>query len=191
MRPDLAAAREQHVLRERARRLAQPVERVQPSADAIEILEFTLAGERYGVETRFVREVSPLRELTPVPCTPAFVAGIINVRGELVSVIDVKKFFDLPDRGLTELHKVVIVQNQTMRCGIVCDMVSGVRGVPRAQIQAGLPTLSGIRDRYLLGIAADVTVVLDMDRMLRDPGIVVHEDIADAAAPPPRAKGDF
>lgn len=183
---DGSAEQQQQILRGRARRLAQVPEREQAAADAIEILEFALAGERYGIETPFVREIQPLHELTPVPCTPSFVAGVINVRGELLSVIDVKKFFDLPERGLTELHTVVIVQDQAIVCGILCDVVAGVRRVPRAQIQKGLPTLSGIREQYLLGVATDLTIVLDTSRILRDPKIIVHDDIeviADARPP--------
>jgi purine-binding chemotaxis protein CheW len=182
MLPEISPDHQQHVLRVRAQQLAKPRERARSAAETIEILDFILSGERYGVETSLVREVYPLSDLTPVPCTPPFVAGVINVRGDLVSVIDVKKFFALPERGLTELHRVIVVQDGLMVCGILCDVVTGVRLLPRAEIQQGLPTLTGIRERYLLGIAADLTVVLDITNLLRDPNIVVHEDAAVPAA---------
>jgi purine-binding chemotaxis protein CheW len=63
----------------------------------IEVVEFLLAHEKYGIESKCVREVYPLKELTPVPCTPSFVRSIINVRGKILSVIDIKKFFELPE----------------------------------------------------------------------------------------------
>ena len=62
----------------------------------IEVVEFELAGERYGLALTSVRTVSVLKDITPVPCTPAFVVGVINLRGEIHTIIDLKKFFDLP-----------------------------------------------------------------------------------------------
>jgi len=185
--PDVSPEQQRSILRDRARRLAQPLEHAPDPSDTIEIIEFALARERYGIATSFVREVYPLRDLTPVPCTPAFVAGIINVRGELVPVIDLKKFFDVPAQGLTELHRIIVVQDGSLRSGILCDRVSHVRRISPAHLQKGLPTLTGIRQQYLLGIAADLTVILDAAAILRDPKIIVHEDVETAVANTPNS----
>ena len=87
------------ILRERALALAAEPGETQTLADSIEVVEFLLAHERYAVESSYVREVYPLENLTPLPCTPGFVLGIVNLRGEILSVIDLKKFFDLPEKG--------------------------------------------------------------------------------------------
>lgn len=89
------------ILKERARLLAQEPEKKE-AGDTIEILEFSLAHERYGIETSFIREVYPLKEYTPLPCTPAFVFGLINVRGQVLSIIDMRKFFELPEKGISD-----------------------------------------------------------------------------------------
>ena len=100
------------ILRARAEVLARPLVDDRAADEQIELVEFSLASETYAVESSFVREVYSLNDLTPLPCTPAFVLGIVNVRGEIVSVIDIKKFFDLPQKGLTDLHKAIILQSE-------------------------------------------------------------------------------
>jgi purine-binding chemotaxis protein CheW len=164
------------ILKERARALAREPGRAQ-AADALEIVEFVLAHERYGVETSFVREIHPLTNLTPLPCTPAFVLGVVNLRGEIVSVIDVKKFFELPDKGLTDLNTIVVLESDAMRFGILADAILGVRRVPVGEIQLSLPTLTGIRDQYLKGVTSGRTIVLDAEKLLKDEKIVVQEQV--------------
>jgi purine-binding chemotaxis protein CheW len=118
-----------------------------------------------------------LRELTPVPCTPPFVLGIINVRGEIVSVIDMKKFFDLPERGLTDMNKVIIVHDDKMEFGILADAILGVRSILREDIQPSLPTLTGIRAEYLQGMTKEPLVVLDTEKILSAKNLVVHDEM--------------
>src|SRR5439155_25417175 len=124
-----------------------------------------------------VREVYPLKELTPLPCTPPFVLGIINVRGKILSVIDIKKFFDLPEKGLTDLNKVIIVHADEMELGILADALLGVRAIPLEELQPSLPTLTGIRAEYLKGVTKDRLVILDTEKILSDKGIIVHEEV--------------
>jgi len=164
------------ILKARAQALAREPGEAR-DADALEIVEFMLAHERYGVETCFVRDIHPLTNLTPLPCTPAFVLGIVNLRGEIVSVIDIKKFFDLPEKGLTDLNKVVVLQSATMRFGVLADAVLGVRRVPVAGIQPSLPTLTGIREQYLKGVTSERTIILDAEKLLADGKIVVQEQV--------------
>ena len=68
--------------------------------DSIEVVEFLLANEHYGIESHFIREVYPLKDYTPLPGVPSFVLGLVNVRGRILSVIDIKKFFDMPDKRI-------------------------------------------------------------------------------------------
>jgi purine-binding chemotaxis protein CheW len=164
------------ILRDRARALAREDKR-EEGGDRIEFVEFTLAYERYGIGTAYVREVYPLKDFTPVPCMPGHVMGIINVRGQIVSIVDLMKFFDLPDKGLGELNKVIILQSDNMEFGVLADVIVGVREVPAAGLQPSLPTLTGIREEYLLGITEDRTVVLDARRILADEKIVVNEEV--------------
>ncbi|MEI9895031.1 MAG: chemotaxis protein CheW [Chthoniobacter sp.] len=167
----------ERILRERARILARVPEREPVAGAVLELLEFSLAQERYAVENRFVREVCPLKELTPLPCTPPFLLGIVNVRGRILPVLDLKKFFDLPEKGLTDLHRIILVRGEDLELGLLADAISGVSSIAAESLQPSLPTLTGIREDYLQGVTADRLVVLDLARILADPKIVVHEEV--------------
>ena len=167
------------VLRDRARALARVADAAVPDADSLELLEFRLADERYAVETRHVVEVHPFRDLTPLPGTPAFVRGIVNLRGRIIAVFDLKKFFDLPERGITDLHRIVVVRGQGLELGLLADTVTTVRRLSRASLAPSLPTLTEIGAGYLLGVNEERLVVLDLDRVFEDPRIVLDEDVSE------------
>ena len=165
------------ILKARAQALAREPKSAQEPEDAIEVIEFVLAHEKYAVESSYVREIYPLKELTPLPCTPPYVLGIVNVRGQILSVVDIKKFFDLPGKGLTDLDKVIILQSDAMEFGILADLILGTRNIVLRELQPSLPTLTGIREEYLKGVTADQIVILDGGKLLSDTKIVVHEEI--------------
>jgi len=171
----LPSQEKRKILRERARLLAREPEDQRPSAGCLDAVEFLLAYEHYGIESSYVREVYPLRELTALPGTPPFVLGVTNVRGQILSVMDIKRFFDLPDKGLTDLNKIIIVRTEAMELGILADAILGMRVVATEELQSSLPTLTGIRAEYLRGVTKERLVVLDMERMLSDKGIIVDQ----------------
>ena len=172
-----SSAEQGGILEARARELArEPVAPI--TADhLLDVVEFELATERYGFELALVREVSPVRELTPVPGTPPFILGIMNLRGEIRTVIDVKKFFGLPEKGITQLNKIILIEAGDMQLGVLADAIIGVVGVPIGELQTTLPTLTGIRADYLRGITGDGLVVLDARKILSDPRILVYNEV--------------
>src|SRR5262245_34229334 len=91
----LTAEQKQQILQQRARALAGETAQDHTQEETIHVVEFSLAQERYAVEAIFVRGVQQIQHLTPIPCTPSFVLGIINVHGRILSVIDLRSFFDL------------------------------------------------------------------------------------------------
>lgn len=163
------------ILKSRARDLARRSESRQAEGDAIAVIEFRLAGEKYAIERADIREVVPLKDLIPVPCTPPFIRGIVNIRGQVVTLIDIKKFFDLPQGGIADVHMVILVQAQGMEIGIEADAVTGVREIARVGIQASLPTLNGIRAQYLKGVTDGGIAILDVAKITGDPRIVVDD----------------
>lgn len=164
------------ILKSRARAMARPFE-TKETGETLEVIEFRLAQEKYAVEQSNVREVYPLKELTPLPCTPPFILGIVNVRGQILTVIDIKKFFDLPEAGLTDMHMVLIVHAGDVELGILADVVTGGRSIPLDSLQPSLPTLTGIRARYLKGVTNQHVAVLDVPSILADPKILVDEEV--------------
>jgi purine-binding chemotaxis protein CheW len=168
---------DRQLLHARALTLARPPERAAASDSMFELLEFRLAHERYALENKWVREVSNFKELTPLPCCPPFVLGIVNVRGRILPVLDIKRFFDLPEKGLTDLHRIILVGGNDLELGLLADTIVGVRSIPTADLQPPLPTLTGVRGDYLKGVTAERLVVLDLARILADPKIIVHEEV--------------
>ena len=164
------------ILKKRAQALASPPPR-ESTAEQIEIVEFVLANERYALETQHVREVYFLRDLTPLPCTPVFVLGIINVRGHIVAIIDLKRFFDLAHGGLSDGSKVILIGDAGGQLGIAVDAVVGVRHMDLAALQPPLPTHTGIRADYLRGVTGERVAVLDAAAIWADPRIIVNEEV--------------
>ncbi|MGC2423549.1 MAG: chemotaxis protein CheW [Nitrospirota bacterium] len=162
-----------NILRQRARALAKEPEK-KGAGEEIEIIEFLLAQERYAIDASHVREVYPLNDLTPVPCTPPFVLGIINVRGQIISVIDLKKLFGLPEKGLGDFNKVIILKSDAMEFGVLADVIVGFRLLRLAGLQQVIPTLTGVREEYLLGVTEDRLIVLDAEKILSDEKIVIN-----------------
>ena len=170
-----SAVEERHILKKRAQALARASGGGAAEGETLEAVEFELAGETYAIPLAQVREVGPLHDLTPVPGTPAFILGIINLRGEIRTVIDLKKFFDLPDAGLTQLNQILLLEHDDLQLGILADAIRGVRHLPLADLQPGLPTLTDIRADYLRGVTGDRLVVLDAAKILSDPRLLVHD----------------
>ena len=164
------------IMQARAKKLAREPQQKTAAEETLEVVEFVLAYETYAVESSYVREVYPMREFTPLPGTPPFVLGIVNVRGQILSVIDIKKFFDLPEKGLTDLNKVIILKRDGMEFGILADVILGVFRIPNQTIKTSLPTLTGIRADYLLGVTHDRMVILDAEKLLTDRNMLIHDE---------------
>lgn len=173
----LSPAEELQELAKRAQALAKEPIVARAEAQTLEAIVFQLGGEDYAVELARVREVCVLQELTPVPCAPAFVRGIVNVRGEIRTIIDLRTFFDLPVQGLSDLNKVILLEHGDLRLGILADAILGVRTIALETLQSSLPTLTGLRADYLRGITPERVVLLDAARILSDKRIIVEEEV--------------
>lgn len=167
----------QQIFRNRARTLAAEATADHGAIEGIDVVEIRLAHERYALESAYVREVFPLREWTPLPATPEYVLGVINVRGQILSVMDLRVFFELPREAVTKATKVVVLRSDDMELGIVADAVIEARSIALTAIRPPLPTITGIREAYLRGVAEDDLVILDAARLLADKSIIVNEQV--------------
>jgi purine-binding chemotaxis protein CheW len=165
----------QERLLQRTREWSCSVEETPPDS-LVELLSFTLGEELYAIESGHVGAVLPLPHFTPLPGTPPFVLGIVNVRGHIVSVLDLRVLFELPIEGLSDKNYLVVLRNQEMEFGLLADRIRGIEQIPRDSLQAGLANLTGIRANYLLGVTAEQATVLDGARLLGDPNLRIHAD---------------
>lgn len=144
----------------------------------IDCLEFQLSGESYAIETRYISETLPLVDFTPLFCTPPFVLGITNLRGRIISIVDLRRFFELPTVGLSDLNRVIVVGNGSMEFGLLADAVIGMRSVASGELQPAPTTFTGIREEFLSGVTADRLALLDLGKILADKRILVHEEVS-------------
>lgn len=165
------------ILRDRAQALAKPLAEVRTAAEVLDLLVFSLPGERYGIETSHVLEVISLRELAPVPCTPPVILGVVNHRGRILPVLDLRRLFTLPGQGVTEGGRVVAVEAGGMTFGIFADAVAGTIQVADHEIAHPLVTLTGGLQAFIRGVTGEMVVVLDLEALVRDPRIVVNEEV--------------
>ncbi|MFZ5804261.1 MAG: chemotaxis protein CheW [Acidobacteriota bacterium] len=173
----LTAAEKQRILEERARQIARKPVTKEAAGKPLNVVEFLLAHERYAFEVSWVREVFPLKTFTPLPCTPPFVLGLVNVHGRIVCVNDIRKFFDLPEKGITDLNRVIVLEGEGMELGVLADAIVGVRSIQSGELQPALPTLGGVGSEYLVGVTPDRVVVLDGGKLLRERRLVVKEEV--------------
>jgi purine-binding chemotaxis protein CheW len=169
--------RERKILRGRARNLAVVPAAAPADGELIRALRFSMGGETYAVEQGHIREVVPLPRVTPLPCVPSFMRGIINVRGRIVSLLDLKAILGLSDTGISPTSSVIILQSPGIEFGLLADEILGLAEIPLSSIQASLPTLTDARAEYLKGVTAEGLVLLDAGKLLSDKKLVIHETV--------------
>ncbi len=163
------------ILAERARALARPAEAPPSAAEILEVVTFTLAKERYAIETAYVREVFRISDFTPVPGTPAFLFGLLNYRGDVLGLFDLRQLFGLTERGLKDLTRVVVLGREGPELGIVVEAAPESATLLRAAIHSAPESISGIGRDLLLGVAPDALIVLDGAKVLADPRLFINQ----------------
>jgi purine-binding chemotaxis protein CheW len=170
------AERRERVLRERAERIARRDDEAAAS-DRLEVLVFRLLSESYAVETRYIREVLPLRNLAALPCTPAFYLGLINIRGELCPVIDLRRLFNQPNKGVANASRIIVLSDGRLEVGIVADSIEGAQALPEDSLRPLAGVSVTIHEEFLRGCVPDNVVVIDAARLLAHPRLIVNEQV--------------
>ncbi len=121
-------------------------------AEEMKVIVFTLAQEEYGIEVDKVRTIERLVPITRVPKTPPFVKGVINLRGIVIPVIDLRGRFGLPETELTENSRIIIVAANDLEVGFIVDSANDVMDVMSDTIENPPEVLGGIKAKYLSGV---------------------------------------
>lgn len=166
---------EEQILGERARQLSYKTGTSKTMDETIDVVEFVLHPERYAIENKFICEVITLKDLTFIPGTPAYIMGVINYRGNILSIINLKILFGLTEKGLTEMNKVVIIRNEAMEFGIVTDSIRKNCTLVLSVLSSQPLTLSGIAAQFIKGIMPDGLILLDAGRMLHSKQLIVDQ----------------
>ena len=164
-------------LHERARLLARQEEAEATAPDdEFYAVQCVVAGQNYAFDGPLVREVSHCKNLTHIPCTPPFIAGVVNIRSEIVPVLDTRKFFQLPP-GWPENSKLIVLQSADTKLGVLVDDVVGVCTFSLSKLQLPLTNMTLEQTRYVRGIAEGPVIVIDAIALINDPAIEVNETV--------------
>jgi purine-binding chemotaxis protein CheW len=170
----LSPERGREVMEQRARDLARVPDRATP-AEVLEAVIFTLGNERFALETCHVREVVRLRDLTPLPGAPDFLLGVTSLRGHILAVIDLRRFFGIAGKGLTDLNRVIVLGGERAELGVLADTASEVIALRRDQVLEPPGSVAGVARAYLRGVTAEALLVLDGAVLLRDPRLIIDQ----------------
>jgi purine-binding chemotaxis protein CheW len=134
-----------------------------------QLVVFNLANESYGVEISAVREIIRLQPITKVPRTPEFVEGVINLRGKVIPVIDLRRRFGLASAELSRAGRIVVVEVGDHLLGFIVDRMSEVLHVQTSQIEPPSPLVTSVNSGYVRGIAKTenrLIVLLALEKVL-------------------------
>ena len=144
-----------------------------------QLVVFDLGGEAYGVEINEVREIIRIQEVTATPQSPWFVEGVINLRGKVIPVVDLRKRFGLEIRDETKDTRIVVVDIANTDIDMIVDAVTEVMRIPMSDVEPPSSVVSSRDSDYLMGIAKTqdkMIILLDLQQVLNG---------AEEAPPPP------
>jgi purine-binding chemotaxis protein CheW len=165
------------ILKERALQLARQNEVPTISGESLSGLSILLSDETYIIDSHYVVEVLPLTDITPLPYTPSFIMGIINVRGRILSLINLKFFLNLPDRGITNLNRVIVVKNEDIEVGLLADDVLGYNIIATNNLQKELSTFTPEQKEFVSGITANREIIFKLKEFLCSNKICINEEV--------------
>ena len=168
--------RTRSILEERARNLAKPLDRGEES-DSVSLVVVLVGAEQYGLDIVRLRETKPLSGLTHLPNVPPFWRGLVNLRGHLVPVLDLRRYLQLPETDASEGGMVVVVSARDLAIGLLVDSVGDIRKVPVGHIKPPPADSAGTRTQVIRGVTPDLVSVLDLDALLADPGLSVQAEM--------------
>ncbi|MFC1856261.1 chemotaxis protein CheW [Thermodesulfobacteriota bacterium] len=154
-------------------------------------LTFHLAKEDYAVEIKHVTEIIGIQRITEVPDMPDFVRGVINLRGKIIPVIDVRTRFKIEPRAYDDRTCIIVVNINEMAVGLVVDEVSEVANIPEDQVEPAPRTAGSQSGRYIQGMGKmddEVKIILDVGKLLYDEemeklkGTDAHDDSSMSSA---------
>lgn len=152
------------------------------TAESAEVLEFSLGTELYALDINIVREIVEMIPITAIPRAPVHIRGVINLRGEIVNIVNLNTFLKLPDRPITKGQKIIVLMADVANgnnVGVIVDNVSSVAEISQDQVDYITASLAGNDSKYIKGIinsgkgAEDkeekaLIIWLDIQKMFKD-----------------------
>ena len=151
-----------------------------------QLVVFDLNEEAYGVDISQVREIIRIQEITRVPRAPEFIEGVINLRGKVIPVVDLRSRFSMPGTERTDEHRIVVVDVSDQDIGMVVDAVTEVSRISSSLIEPPSNVITTNDSEYLTGIVKTdekLIILLDIAKVIRDTDVEALEDVQQSPVP--------
>ncbi|WP_458464008.1 chemotaxis protein CheW [Paenibacillus sp.] len=149
--------------------------------EELKVIVFKLGSEEYGIEVDKVQTIERMMPITRVPKTLSFVKGVINLRGVVIPVIDLRGRFSLPESEYTDQTRIVIVGVDDMQVGFIVDSANDVIDIKSSAIDSPPEVVGGVKARYLRGVAkledSRLLIMLNLNEVLNKSEIVQLESV--------------
>ena len=161
----------------------QPVENNENKVDvenSINLVTFKLGNNEYAIDIMQAKEIIKMEKITLIPNAPDYVEGVINLRGNIIPIVDLKKRFNLEENDGEKNTGIIIVKIDDVDMGIIIDAISKVVSIATSNIQPPPPMLSGIGQKYIKGVAKledKLLVVLDLEKLIVGDDDDIEENI--------------
>ncbi|WP_297228094.1 chemotaxis protein CheW [uncultured Desulfovibrio sp.] len=135
----------------------------------LQLVTFRIGEEEFGVDILAVQEIIRLVPITPVPRAPVDIAGVINLRGKVIPVVNMRSRFSLPARDASPQSRIVVMESEEKIVGFLVDAVSEVLRIPVTTVEDPPPVVAGIGSEYIRGVgklAERLLILLDLDRLM-------------------------
>ena len=137
--------------------------------DLLQLVTFSIGSEEFGVDILKVIEIIRTMEITKVPKAPAFVEGVINLRGLVIPIIDLRRRFGLAEKAGESDTRIIVIEINGMSVGFVVDSVSEVLRIPANTVEPAPPVVAGVDSDYISGVGKledRLLILLDLDKLL-------------------------
>lgn len=174
-----ATTEERAIFRERAASLISASDR-QDTTGLMSLAVVTLNGEYFGLDLSLVREFTDIRQITPIPCCEDYILGNMNLRGEIVTLVDIRQLLNLPATGVHKEAKAMVVHCKEIVAGITIDRVCDVIYLHPSQIKPSPSSGHSTSNGYLRGTAPyreKILGLIDFNKMITEGELVVHQEV--------------
>ena len=172
---------------QRAAQLAKPPVQ-EEKGKQVELAMVQLGREVYGIDVQHVQEIRPAVQITRVPRVPEWVTGVVNLRGRILSVLDLRRFFGLApaeakeDDLITPFLDLLVVETPAMEVALLADDILAIESFPTSRIQDVTDTTRGLGSEYIRGVIeqggeAPMIAVLDLPTLLADERLIIEEEM--------------
>ncbi len=150
------------------------MEHMKKDDELLQLVTFSIGEEEFGVDILKVQEIIRTMEITKVPRAQEFVEGVINLRGKVIPIIDLRRRFGLQTKAHDKHTRIIVIEISNMIVGFVVDSVSEVLRIPAGTVEPPPPVVAGLESEYISGVGKlhdRLLILLDLDKLLS------HEDL--------------